>query len=57
MGARAHLLRHLLGRVCVSITAHGTTVNGTTFHGDVLGPVANPGSYDVRGPNTIQFGP
>lgn len=39
------------------ITAHGTTVNGTTFHGDVLGPVANPGSYDVRGPNTIQFGP
>ena len=39
------------------ITAHGTTLNGTTFHGDVLGPVAQPGSYNVRAPNTIQFGP
>ena len=39
------------------ITANGTSLNGKTFHGDVLGPVALPGSYDLRGPNTIQFGP
>jgi outer membrane protein assembly factor BamB len=37
------------------VDAHGTTLNGTTFDGDVLGPVDVSHAYRLTGPNTIRF--
>ena len=44
--------RHEAG---AAVDAHGTTLNGVTFDGDVLGPVNVSGAYRLDGPNTIRF--
>jgi hypothetical protein len=44
--------RHEAG---AAVNAHGTTLNGMSFKGDVLGPVDVSGAYRIDGPNTIRF--
>jgi hypothetical protein len=37
------------------IHAHGTTLNGTLYTGDVQGPVDVPGGYIIHGSNIVHF--
>jgi hypothetical protein len=39
----------------VAIDAHGTTLNGASFEGDVVGPADATGSYHLAGTTTIRF--